>query len=321
MPFPRVRLPAVILLFWLTATQVYGQDIRPERYAGTITEQQLMYHILYLTDSLAQGRETGTAGAVVACNYIVDKFKEYGLLPFGSYIQGFVCSGNRRGRNVIGWIPADTPGSDEYLIVSAHYDHLGILNGTLYPGADSNASGISVLLTLAGTFEKIKKDGLPVSRNILFVAYDAKEFSMTGAHFFANALTIPTENICLNINLDQLGTTLAPPTLSKDYVLVLGAETLPQHMLKSLNNNNSYYNTALDIDYSFYNSPSFAGIYFSMTEQSVLAQRSVPSLLITSGVNEHTYKPTDTPEIINPAAMQKRTKWLFYVLWDLVQRW
>ncbi|NLA15362.1 MAG: M28 family peptidase [Bacteroidales bacterium] len=295
-----------------------------------ITEQKMMLHVYHLTDSLLQGRETGTPGGVVACTYLVDRFKEYGLHPLGtgnpkshnhSYIQGFTCTENRRGRNVVGWIPADTPASNEYLIISAHYDHLGVINGTLYPGADSNASGVAVLLTLANALGKMKKEGAPITRNVVFVAYDAKEFSMTGAQIFATLLKVPPAQICLNMNLDQLGTTLAPPSNSENYVLVLGADTLPPHILRSLNNSNAYYNTGLTIDYSFYNSPSFADIYFSMTEQSVLAQLKVPSLLITSGVHENTYKPTDAPDILHPPLLKKRTEWLFFVLWDLVQRW
>ncbi|HHV40901.1 MAG TPA: M28 family peptidase [Bacteroidales bacterium] len=323
------RSLALVYILFLSTTVLQGQAFRPEPYARNITSKELTYHIEYLTDSLLQGRETGTPGAVAACAYVMEKFKQYGLLPVGhgvsttahpSYIQGFMCNQTKRGRNVVGCFPADVPGHDEYIIVSAHYDHLGIINGIRYPGADSNASGLSVLLTLARTLGQMKKDGVLFTHNILFVAYDAKEYSMAGARAFAHSLPILPEHISANINIDQMGTILAPPSRSTDYVLVLGASTLPPHLLRSLNNSNFYYNVGLEIDYSFYNSPAFADIYFSITEQFWLSQKNVPSLLITSGVHDHTYKPTDSPDIIETQVLKKRTQWLFFFIWDLVQR-
>ncbi len=318
----------VMVLLCFNAPLTAQVVVRPEEYAKLITGQELDRHIRYLSDSLLQGRETGSAGGSEATRYIVSLFDQYGLDYLGtgnpkryneSYIQGFVCPTGQRGRNVIGWIPADVP-SDEYIIISAHYDHLGVINGILYPGADSNASGIASLLDLARIFGMLKREGTGISRNLIFVAYDAKEFSMTGARIFALSLGIPASRIVLNINLDQLGTSLEPPGEQSNYVLILGAEEVPAHIVQSMNNNNSFYNTGLDLDYSFYNSPAFADIYFSMTEQSILHQMQVPSLLITSGVNDYTYKPEDTPEIINIPVLTKRTRWLFFTLWDLTQR-
>ncbi|MGB4013936.1 MAG: M28 family peptidase [Bacteroidales bacterium] len=316
----------MLLMGTLTAR---GQTFRPEHYVQRLSAEALIYHIEYLSDSLLQGRETGTAGAVAACSYVSAKFRQSGLLPFQterpivskpSYIQGFTFGQQKRGRNVIGYIPATVPGSRNYIVVSAHYDHLGIMYGVRYPGADSNASGVSVLLTLAHLFSQAKQEGVPISHHLIFVAYDAKEYSMEGARFFAQSLSIPPEQISLNINIDQIGTALAPPSRSQNYVLVLGASQVPPHIVRSLNNSNLYYNIGLEIDYSFYNSPAFADIYFSMTEQTWLAQKNVPSLLITSGVNSHTYKPTDTPAVIDVQVLKKRTEWLFFTLWDLVQR-
>ena len=326
----------ILLLFALflgIAPSFAGQSsqtplLRPEYHADLINRKELNTHICYLSDSSLQGRETGTAGGSAATSYIAGKFMEYGLRPLGtgnpqrnntSFIQGFACPTGQRGRNVIGWIPAATH-SDEYLVVTAHYDHLGMINGIFYPGADSNASGVSVLLSLARAFCALENEGYRAARNIIFVAYDAKEFSMTGARVFALSLGIPAKSIVLNMNLDQLGTSLEPPGSTSQYVLVLGAGNVPSYIVRSLDNNNSFFNMGLNIDYSFYNSPDFARIYFTMTEQSVLAAMEVPSLLITSGFNDHTYKPTDTPEIIDLPVLEKRARWIFFSLWDMAYR-
>lgn len=327
---PRSSLYAfsIVITLCLFPVPLTAQVVYPEVYAEHITGQELDFHIRYLSDSLLQGRETGSVGGSEATRYIVSRFYEYGLAPLGtgdpkqyndSYLQGFVCPTGQRGRNIIGWIPAENQ-SNEYIIISAHYDHLGMINGILYPGADSNASGVAALLSLARTFGILKREGCGVARNLIFVAYDAKEFSMTGARIFALSLGIPAARIVLNMNLDQLGSSLEPPGDSPDYVLILGACSVPDHIIQSMNNNNSFYNTGLDLDYSFYNSPAFAEIFFSMTEQSVLSQMHVPSLLITSGVNDHTYKPDDNPDIIDIPVLIKRARWLFFTLWDLAQR-
>jgi hypothetical protein len=327
---PRPLLPLLCIQFALLffTTPLKSQAVRPEEYAFLISGEELEYHIGYLSDSLLQGRETGSPGASEATRYITARFSEYGIRPLGtgdprryntSYIQGFASPTGQRGRNIIGWIPAVTE-SSEYIIVSAHYDHLGVINGILYPGADSNASGVSALLALARVFGTMTREGRGLSRNIIFVAYDAKEFSMTGARIFDLSLGIPAGQIILNLNLDQIGTSLAPPGHTENYILILGAGSVPRHVVQSLNNSNSFYNTGLELDYSFYNSPAFAEIYFSMTEQSVLAQMNIPSLLITSGVNEYTYKPGDTLRIINMRVLVKRVRWLFLTVWDLLQR-
>ncbi|HOO42085.1 MAG TPA: M28 family peptidase [Bacteroidales bacterium] len=318
---------SIVLLF--PAISLQAQKAYPEDYARKVTQTTLDYHIRYLSDSLLQGRETGSPGGSQATQYIDSKFKEFGLHPLGtanpyryntSYIQGFVCPTGQRGRNVIGWIPATRKESNEYIIISAHYDHLGVIEGILYPGADSNASGVAALLSLAEAFGAAVNDGQGLSRNLIFVAYDAKEFSMTGARIFALSLGIPPQQVVLNINLDQMGTTLAPPGDSQKYMLIVGAEKVPGHIVRSMNNNNAYYNTGLELDYTFYQSPEFAEIFFTMTEQYFLSLQNIPSLLITSGVNDHTYKPRDTPDIIDLPVLELRTRWLFFTLWDLLQR-
>jgi hypothetical protein len=318
---------SILLLF--PAVPMQAQRARPEGYARIITRQNLDYHIRFLSDSLLQGRETGSPGGSEATQYINKKFEAFGLRPLGtanpyryngSYIQGFVCPTGQRGRNVIGWIPAAGKGSHEYIIISAHYDHLGVIEGILYPGADSNASGVAALLSLAEAFGAATNDGHGCTRNLIFVAYDAKEFSMTGARIFALSLGIPAEQVVLNLNLDQVGTTLAPPGNTPKYMLILGAEKVPDPIIRSMNNNNAYYNTGLELDYFFYQSPEFADIFFTMTEQFFLSQQNIPSLLVTSGVNEHTYKPRDNADIIDLPVLELRTRWLFFTLWDLVQR-
>jgi len=326
MPRSTCFFTCISIAFLFISFTLSAQVIRPEPYAGLITAKDLEKHVLFFSDTTLRGRETGSPGATLATQYLVNKFKEYGLLPFGtanpvlksgSYIQSFICPTGQKGRNVIGILPGSDKFGRDYLIVSAHYDHLGVIEGRIYPGADSNASGVSVLLNLARAMGQMYKDGKGPSCHIIFIAYDAKEFSMTGARIFTLSSSVPFDRIVANVNIDQIGSVLEPPGEREDYVLVLGADQVPERLIKSLNNCNAFYNINLQIDYTFYNSPSFAGIFFSMTEQSFLASQGVPSLLITSGVSDLTYKPSDTPGTLNFPVMQRRARWLFYSLWDM----
>ena len=230
-----------------------AQPVHPEDYAGLITRDSLAAPIEFLADSARTGRETGTPGGADAARYIAARFEQYGLRPLGSpnplkrsttYLQPFYCTTRQQGKNVIGLLPATDPACRDYIILSAHYDHLGTLKGVLYPGADCNASGVSVLLNIARTLSAMKAAGEGPDCHYIFVCYDAKE-------------------------------------------------------------------------YSIYNSPAFAQVYFEMTEQSFLDKLGVPSVLVTSGVHDHTYKPTDTPALIDYPVLEQRARWLFFTLWDL----
>lgn len=298
-----------------------------EAFAPLISRAALEAPIAFLADSALAGRETGSKGGAEAVRYLVEAFKSLDLKPLGSgdprktntaYTQPFVCPTGQAGKNVVGWIPATDPNCREYVLVTAHFDHLGTIKGTFYPGADSNASGVAALLNVAATFSQAKKAGAVLKRNLIFAAYDGKEYSMTGARIFSITLSIPTAQLVANINIDQIGAVLAPPYARKDYALVLASANAPERFLTTFKNCNSFYNTNLDIDYSFYDSPVFAEIYFEMTEQHFLADAGVPSFLITSGVNDNTYKPTDTPAIIDLDILERRTRWIFYSLWDVV---
>ncbi len=328
MPRSTCFFACISTAFLLISFTLSAQIIRPEHYAGLISAKDLEKHVLFFSDTTLRGRETGSPGATLATQYLVNQFKEFGLLPFGkanpvqksgSYIQSFICPTGQKGRNVIGILPGLDRFDRNYIIVSAHYDHLGVIDGQIYPGADSNASGVSVLLNLARAMGQMYKDGKRPPCSIIFIAYDAKEFSMTGARIFTLSSGVPFDRIVANVNIDQIGSVLEPPKDREDYVLVLGADQVPERLVESLNNCNAFYNINLQIDYTFYNSPSFAGIYFSMTEQNFLALQGVPSLLITSGVSDNTYKPSDTPGTLNFPVMQRRARWLFYSLWDMAQ--
>lgn len=152
-----------------------------------------------------EGRRTGTEGSLKARNYIIDRYKKLGLISFATdspYVQKFqVQSRNRsvlEGRNILGYIPGKT---EKAIVISAHYDHLGLNNNNMYLGADDNASGAAALLEIAKYFSKNKPN-----YTLVFAAFDAEEMGLQGAKaFVANTpKPIAIENILLNINMDMI---------------------------------------------------------------------------------------------------------------------
>lgn len=152
-------------------------------------------------DSMA-GRAVGTPENAAARRMIAERFEALGLSPLGdSFLRPFSYSANgetREGTNVVGYVPGSERPS-EFLIVSAHFDHLGVRNGQIYNGADDNASGTAALLALAQWFAEN-----PGLHSIVFAAMDAEEQGLRGARAFVTNPPIPLGQIALNVNLDMI---------------------------------------------------------------------------------------------------------------------
>ncbi|HIZ87891.1 MAG TPA: M28 family peptidase, partial [Candidatus Coprenecus pullistercoris] len=283
-----------------------------------------------------------------AARFIEVLYRQYGLEPLfgGSFYQPFIADSlsGTCGRNVVGIVRSAVP-SDEYVLISAHYDHLGILNGNVYNGADDNASGVTVLLNLADMLGTMKKTRTGPDKNIIFAALDAKELNMAGSKALVDKLVrkepgetgrhpssktapdstksatsnpafqgIPRNSIICAINIDQIGTVIEPVhETDTSFVIVLGEQTLRRQDRGLIDMCNRYYHLGLDIDYTFYGSENFTRLFYQLSDQIVFHEAGIPALVFTSGFHRHTYKTTDDPDIISYPIMKKRTLLIFYL--------
>ena len=163
-----------------------------------------------LASSDMGGRRTGSDGSRKAQAFLQTRFAALGLKPFGAaYAKPFsikapVTPGQphagayRSAVNYIGYL-AGSASAKRFIVISAHYDHLGIKNGVLYPGADDNASGVAAMLAIAAWF----KDH-PPRHSIVFAAFDGEELGLQGARAFLAALPFPKAQLALNLNLDMV---------------------------------------------------------------------------------------------------------------------
>lgn len=147
-----------------------------------------------------EGRRVGTAGNAKARAFLVTRFLEAGLRPFsGTFEQPFGGGGDVAGVNVAGHLPGRIR-PDQYIVVSAHYDHVGIRNGRTFNGANDNASGAAALPALAAHFAKHRP-----ATSLLFVAFDGEEVGLVGSRAFVRTPPVPAGAILVNLNLDMIG--------------------------------------------------------------------------------------------------------------------
>ncbi len=175
----------------------FGQRPRLDG-ARMLEDQRTLAH-----DSM-EGRRTGTPGIERARRFLAQAMEDRGLgLVDGVRSRTFEFVGRQDGVSYEGVnLHALVPGTvhpDRYIVVTAHYDHLGVQDGQIFNGADDNASGTAAILAMADWFSR----NLP-RHSLLFVAFDAEEMGLQGARAFIQDPPVPLDRIVMNVNLDMV---------------------------------------------------------------------------------------------------------------------
>ncbi len=211
-----LSIVATGLIWFQVAGRFEAHRIDEQREARPVTQtraaalridsDRLMEVVTTLSDPKFEGRAAGSPGGLAARAWLLERMKSIGLQPVsGSYVFPFTFTRMRvsgrvdgAGANVVGQcLGRDTKAP--VFVVSSHYDHLGIRDGVVYPGADDNASGVAVMLAIAEHCQRT-----PFSRTVVFAAFDAEEAGLQGAKSFLIAPPFPKERISLNVNLDMV---------------------------------------------------------------------------------------------------------------------
>ncbi len=193
-----------------------------------ISAKDLQPHLNYLASPDRRGRDDW--GKIESRDYIINHFKSIGLKPLFS--DGFIqvvpefgdASDDPRviGQNVGAFVEGTDPTlKHEWVIVNAHYDHLGVRRGKVYPGADDNASGVAMLLEVARYFAKS-----PAKRSVAFVSFDLEEHLLWGSRWFLAHAPMEIDSIKFCLTADMIGRSLGG--LKLPTVFVLGSERSPQ---------------------------------------------------------------------------------------------
>lgn len=169
---------------------------------ATDSTSSLLMDIKTLADDQMQGRKTGQPGAELARNYLDQRYQQLKLQPLqGSFRHGFTYQSGfseKQGINMLGVLNGCVHPSS-YIVITAHYDHLGMTGAQAYNGADDNASGVATMLAVAELLQQSCPD-----YSYIFVATDAEENGLYGAKALINNPPVTKEQIVLNLNLDML---------------------------------------------------------------------------------------------------------------------
>ncbi|MBO4671478.1 MAG: M28 family peptidase [Bacteroidales bacterium] len=269
-----------------------------------IPESELREGVEYLCDSLCGGRGFASRGSVETQAYLSRQLSGLGFRPV---FQRFAAEVDtiKNGCNVLVEIYA----SRQYrsragtIVVMAHYDGIGTHSGRLFPGADSNASGVAAMLAILRHMYVYGS-----KNNLVFAFLDGHSASMSGSRALFESLQ--DRKITCAVSLDILGASLSPVKEGEpDYLIALGGDKWKKEL--------SDLNSGLDLHlyYDYYGSPSFTDLFYRrIGDQSVFVEAGVPSLMFTSGITMNTNKETDTPDSLNWPVYRKRAELIMRLL-------
>jgi hypothetical protein len=212
------RFWPVLLVGLLATSRTQAADQEPE-------EPRLRAHVATLASREYEGRRG--PGAIKTAEYLTDQFRRLRLEPLfeGQYTQTIPGKTGEPpiGRNVGALLRGGDPKlKDEWVVVSAHFDHLGTRGDRFFPGADDNASGVAMMLEVARTFVEA---GEAPRRSLMFIGFDLEEVGLFGSRYFVEHPPVPLKRIALFVTADMLGRALGG--VCERYVFVMGTEHSP----------------------------------------------------------------------------------------------
>jgi len=278
---------------------LYGLIASSVVYAQESLTDRLKTHVYTLAADSLMGRSAGSVYAEKAAAYIEKQWKEIGLTPLvgESYLMPF----EYRYNNLAAIVEGNDPHlKDEYIVVGAHYDHLGSRTGKngetiIYNGADDNASGTATLIELG---RKLKAIQPTLARSVILIAFDAEEIGLYGSNEFANNPPFPINDVKLMLSVDMVGW-----YQTSGYLKFSGYGTIKNG--KQLLLESTIRPEGLNLK-----TQNFEKSIFSATDTYGFAMQGVPTLAVTTGSKSPYHKPEDVAELIDYDGMALITEYL-----------
>ena len=224
------------------------------------------------------------------------------------------------GSNVIGFIEGSDK-KDEYVFLTAHYDHLGKQGDKIYYGADDDGSGTVGVIKMAEVFAKAKAEGKGPRRSIVFMTVSGEEKGLWGSEYYSDHPIFPLEKTTVDLNTDMVGRvdTERKTGDSLNYVYVIGHNKLSSDLQVINEKINDEYSD-LKLDYKFDDPDDKERIYYRSDHYN-FARKGVPVLFFYDGMLKADYhKPTDTVDKINWELYAKRVQHIFFTAWEIANR-
>ncbi len=218
--------------------------------------------------------------------------------------------------NVIAMIPGATK-QNEYIFITAHYDHIGVIDGEVYNGADDDGSGTVALLELAQAFMEAKKAGYAPKRNIVFMAVSGEEKGLLGSLYYTDHPVVPLSSTIANLNIDMIGRIDDAHTSDTNYVYVIGADKLSSE-LHTINERCGE-ELGIKLDYK-YNDPKDPNMFYYRSDHYNFAKNNIPIAFYFNGVHADYHKKGDEIQKITFPMLAKRAQLVFLTAWELANR-
>jgi Zn-dependent M28 family amino/carboxypeptidase len=297
-------------------------------YLSTISIESLRTNLTYIASDETKGRETGSEGQKKAGKFIIDFYKKNGIsFPKGAdnYYQKVPAAflNAKRNENLPDSenIWAFIEGSekpDEIVVISAHYDHVGIKDGEIYNGADDDGSGTVALMEMAAAFQKAKNEGNGPKRSILILHVTGEEHGLHGSRYYSENPLFPLKNTVADVNIDMIGRRDDFHKDNNNYVYVIGSDYLSSDLYNICESvNQKYINLTIDYKYNDKNDPNR---FYYRSDHYNFAKNGIPSVFLFNGTHADYHKATDEVSKIEFDALTKRTQYAFAIAWEIANR-
>jgi Zn-dependent M28 family amino/carboxypeptidase len=324
---------ALILIVVFTTLSCFAQNKTLQKddltkFMNSITAESLKTKLTIVASDEMEGRDTGSKGQKKAGKYLISQYEKskisfpkgansyYQAVP-ATYLNATYNENLPDSENIWAFIEGSEK-PDEVLVISAHYDHVGIKNGDIYNGADDDGSGTVAILQIAEAFQKAKKAGYGPKRSILFLHVTGEEHGLHGSRFYSENPLFPIANTIADINIDMIGRRDVEHEKTNNYVYVIGADRLSTDLHKITVNQNQKY-TKLDLDFKF-NDPKDPNHFYERSDHYNFAKNGIPAVFLFNGVHADYHKKTDEVDKIEFDALAKRAQLAFAIAWDLTNR-
>ncbi len=220
--------------------------------------------------------------------------------------------------NVLGYLEG-TDKKDELIVLTAHYDHIGIIDGKIYNGADDDGSGTTAILELAEAFALAKKEGHAPRRSILFMLVTGEEKGLLGSSYYSENPIFPLKNTVTNLNIDMIGRMDKDHNEDPNYVYIIGSTMLSTELHNLSEATAKMYAPNVKLDYT-YNDKDDPNRFYYRSDHYNFAKHDIPVIFYFNGVHDDYHQHTDEVDKIHFGKMQEITRLVFATAWNIVNR-